>query len=199
MTQGQQRETQYQSRINSLLTKGAAKQPLPETAAWSHTGTYLGETGLMLANHKLYFRPGRFLKGIQIITINGVRVNMTRLATPLSLLKDGGYTVTIQSFHTITVLTPLLSFDLVNSDGFFNIDNARILSPTPLTTTTLEGILGQSADPTRYFPQYEPTKNAPKNEKDDFQLHQQLDYLIGEQEGLFSTDFPANKYEGADE
>ena len=177
---------------------------LPDTAPWTHTGTYLGETGLMLGTSRLYFRPGRFLHGIQLITVNGETVAIDKLPSyPFTLFTERMFSVVMTSTHVISVKTPLLSFDLVNSDGFFNVDNARLsASATTTDTAILEGILGQSADATRYFPAYVPARDGIAEKwtsimKDDFQQHQQMDYLLDEttREGLFSTHFNNNLFE----
>ena len=190
MSAGQQQQAQLASAAASPRT------PLPLTAAWSHPGTYLGAMGLQVGEHTLLVTPGPYATGFASIHLDGRAItksgwllrNTPLTAAPTLPLLD----VRIIGWHRIAIRTAEVSFHLVNSDGFFNLDNAELrYQPSPLHP--LDGVLGQSADPTRYFPDYQPTAGASSDVKSDFQRHMIYDFLVLDGD-LTSTEFQANLF-----
>ena len=206
---GQQLQLQYASAIaaeqaqvqgysRALQAIKAASTPieLPYTTAWSHPGTYLGEVGVLLRTgdssvHNLQVTAGRYQAGFDAIQLDSKPVTPT--LTSRRLLDVGNVSITLLSPSTLRVVTSEVSFLLVNSDGFLNVDEARLTPLTIADPSLLEGLIGQSADPQRFFPRFARTQAAPSAVKNDWQTHMMMDY-IADEDDLFSIDFPLNKF-----
>ena len=154
---------------------------LPVTQPWSHPGTYLSQLGIRVGNLSLLLEAGSYEEGIRaarLLSGEGLEVGQT--------VRDGRVSVTWETTHAVRVRHPLVSFVAVNSDGFFNVEDAQLLSKAAFQG--LDGLLGQSADP--YW-------TAGKGE--EFERHMQHDYWVAEAEStvhtLFSSDFGASKLE----
>ena len=156
---------------------------LPTTQPWSHPGTYLTEMGLRLGSLAIHFRAGRYADGLTAKTATGEPLlagqSLTDGVMRVAMSEDG---------HSAVVSHPLVRFSIVNSDGFFNIDRASLLSSTAITG--LDGLLGQSADP---------EWRAGRGE--EFEEHMLLDYWVSSAvqhstfTSLFSSEFKANKFQ----
>jgi len=142
---------------------------------------------LQVAGHSLVLFPGQYRQGFSSLTFDGRKM----LPTPNGrwLRRGGGVDIRLMGWSRLVVRTPDVAFHVVNSDGFFNLENAELVTDG----VGMDGILGQSADVARYFPQYNPTVNATTEVKSDFQQHQIHDYLILDHD-LMSTDFQANLF-----
>ena len=180
------------------------RTPLPLTAAWSHPGTYLGSIGLQVGAHTLTFVPGPYATGFASIHLDGspitksgwvIHTHHTRdptTTTPTPTPTTPLLEVRVIGWSRVIVHTAELTFHLVNSDGFLNIDSAE-LHFRPDAAHPIDGVLGQSADPTRFFPQFEPSRPVAADVKSDFQRHMIFDYLILDGE-LTSVEFQANLF-----
>ena len=154
---------------------------LPLTQPWSHPGTYLSQVGLKLGNISLFLQAGRYSEGIlsaRLLSGEELLVGQT--------IRDGRRTVTLASSHSVKVRHELVSFTVVNSDGFFNIEDAQLLSTAAFHK--MDGLLGQSADPSWM---------AGKGE--EFEAHMTMDYWVSSADSiidtLFSSEFRATKSE----
>ena len=179
MTTGQQVDVEAQA---------SPLAPLPHTAAWAHSGTYLGSIGLQAGLHTLIVNPGRYATGFRSVVIDGRVVTTAGVVTQDAA---DGLSIALIGAHVVEVRTRELSFRIVNSDGFVNLEAATL--SRSVSPSAIDGILGQSADPTRYFPAYSASEQASSDVKSDFQKHMILDYLILDRD-LTSTEFAANKF-----
>ncbi len=86
--------------------------------------------------------------------------------------------------HSVTVTHPLVTFTIVNSDKFFNIEEASLLSSA--STLDLDGLLGQtySAD----------ADNRVMGGSSLVREHLLLDYLVSDEDALFSDDFVRSRF-----
>ena len=112
----------------------------PATTAWSHRGTYLGESGLVLGASRLHVQPGSYASGFASVTLDGADVPVS--AQPI-LLSGGAVSVTRPSAFELSVASPDVAFTLVNSDRFVNIQRAMLLRED--NSEQLSGLLGQTA------------------------------------------------------
>lgn len=143
--------------------KSMMKGVPPVTTAWSHAGTYLGESGIILGENQLYIAPGAFATGFSSITLNGVALPIS--SSPVEL--DGDMTVTHSSAYKVQISTPSVRFTIVNADNFVNIEHARVMS----AETQLTGLLGQTADA-----EWEVVQSA------EFVQHVENDYIVANNE-----------------
>ena len=182
--------------VGTSITQGEqsnlrkTQRSLPNTPAWSHPGTYLGEIGIRLGAATIDIIPGAYLTGFTSITVNGQQVSLTGLTYPSVLLSTSDVVVTLESASVLRVMTALVRFDIVNSDGFVNIQKAQLLATT--AAAQLDGILGQSADGARYFPAYGDV-DASADVRGEWQQAQIHDFLIVDGD-VFSTDFERNRF-----
>ena len=131
------------ARLVTLLQAATGKgQPLPPTVAWSHDGLYMGETGVLLAGHKLLFRPGPYVAGFETVQLDGAELSIAYRA--MKLLEDGTVTIRRSSEGVVEVTTPEVQFMLVNSDHFINLHSAT-LNPQTADPLHIDGLLGQTA------------------------------------------------------
>ena len=161
---------------------------LPATQPWSHPGTYLSQVGLKLGALELVIVAGPYTAGVASVTVRGE--NSKQLAIGDSVSWCDSSLTWVDASH-VKVQTPLLTFTIVNADGFFNLDQARLLSTK--AHSQLDGLLGQSADP-----QWAAGKGR------EWEEHMLMDYLVIEeekpaQELLLSNEFRANKYTATSE
>ena len=175
-----------QSRLISLLTGQKAGtagtvDTLPSTTSWSHTGLYMGETGVLLAEHRLLVKPGAYVDGFAVVELDGVVVQVSE-AVQLS----GGSSVRRSSSSVLHITTPEVSFTLVNSDHFLNIHDAE-LTTSEQASLYIHGLLGQTAERT-----WQVTNTA------SFQRHLEADFMLPEGEDVWSTSFQHNRYEATD-
>jgi hypothetical protein len=113
---------------------------LPYTRGWEEEGNYMGELGIaMVGGHRLYAQPGSYQAGWNTVTLDGVDI------LPQSSRVVGDIVINRTSTHKIEVHTPLVDFTLVNSDNFFNIENAH-LEDGWKAQKGYAGVLGQTAD-----------------------------------------------------
>jgi hypothetical protein len=185
--------------LTSPNSKHQSHHQLPNTAAWTHTGSYLGEIGIQMGEETVMVWPGSYSKGFDALIVKGQTVSTPLLdeGNVQMLVQNSAGIITLLSRHVLLVQTALVSLEIVNSDHFFNIDNARLNDRTA-AVNALDGILGQSADPVRYFPNYRSSSSSSQpvvksEEKEDFEKHQILDYLVGDHK-LISQDFTNNKF-----
>ena len=154
---------------------------LPVTQPWSHPGTYLSQLGIKLGNISLFLQAGPYAEGILTSTL--LSGESLQVGLPVS---DGALSVRKEGSHSVQVRHGLVSFRVVNSDGFFNIEDAELL--TTAAFKGLDGLLGQSADP---------SWNAGKGE--EFERHMTVDYWVASADSiigtLFSNEFRATKAE----
>ena len=154
---------------------------LPVTQPWSHPGTYLSQLGIKVGSMSLMLQAGPYSEGIlsaRLLSGEALEVGQT--------IRDGGLSVTRETGHAVRVVHELVSFRVVNSDGFFNVEEADLLSTAAFEG--LDGLLGQSADP---------AWKAGKGE--EFERHMSVDYWVAAADStvstLFSNDFRATKSE----
>ena len=181
MTAGQMRQTRIMREIQSS-SKLSAAHVLPITTAFSHAGTFLGEMGLKLSQvAKVRAVAGAYTKGFELVELNGVPMEVNSIPVKVA---EGAY-VTFPNPHTIQVDTAMVSFTLINSDGFFNIEQAT-LNGAFTDDMQMEGLLGQTANP----------EWKVLNTK-EFKTHMVMDYLLASKD-IFSDDFVSNLYPLAD-
>ena len=147
MRAGQQKQLRLMRSLQlasaSAPASGSAS-PLPATTAWSHAGTYQGELGVTLADGcRLYGRAGAYAEGWAELSLDGQELQVS--ASPV-YRANGSLSVHRLTAHTLTLSTPLLQLRFVNSDHFFNVDGAQ-LRPGYAQDSSLDGLLGQTADP----------------------------------------------------
>ena len=173
-----------------IIATGAAQNlsnsaPLPITKAWTHTGTYLSEIALRVADTKsggasLFLRAGGYAFGIQEATINGVAMKLGEENWMTTTI--GQVCVTQTSPHTVRLDHPFLTLTFVNSDGFFNLEAGQLL--TDAAVAGLGGLLGQTAD--------EAWKASASEEEKENLI---FDFLVTEgAEGIHSSDFAKNRF-----
>ena len=167
---------------------------LPSTPAWSHAGTYLGELGVRLGSASLHIVPGAYLSGFGAVTVNGRQVALGS-SYPLVLLSNNVAVATLLSPSVLRIVSSVLRFDVVNSDGFVNIQRAQLLSTATDSEAEarMDGILGQSAAGSRWFPAYGPEVDASAEVRSEWQQAQIHDFLITDGDVL-STDFERNLF-----
>ena len=161
--------------------------PLPITKSWTHVGTYLSEVAIRLDNGQLgginvFLRAGGYPYGIQEATVNGqpMLVGQEHRMTTSS---GASAAVTLSSPHTVRLDHPLFTLTLVNSDGFFNLEQGQLLSTD--AAQQLDGLLGQTASS-----EWKASESEEQREALIF------DFMVSEgQEGLASADFVKNKYQ----
>ena len=171
MTGGQMKQTR---RLRAI--KGLA---LPDTKAWSHEGTFLSEMGLKLDGVRLHLTAGAYAEGMAV-EVGGQQVQPS--ATPIQVAAD--LTVHFTSAHSLRVSHPLLSFTVVNSDRFFNIEAAELRSDA--ATLDLDGLLGQTHSAA--------ADNRVMGGSAEVREHLLLDYLLPDENALFSDDFVRNRF-----
>jgi len=177
MTGGQQKAARLAAQIKQ--TKNKLFYSLPLTTAFSHEGTFLTEIGMKFNNNKVYVQSGSYTTGMKSVTLNGKDVSVS--FEPLSL--GNGFYLTRPTPSVLRLDTPELSFDLVNSDNFFNIESAT-LSHELSVDTMIDGLLGQTAN-----------KDWKIENTKEFKEHMVMDYLI--QGDLFGDDFVANQFKSS--
>ena len=163
-----------------LMMQLKAGHRLPHTTAFSHTGTFLGEVGIKLGQYRLHAVAGSYLSGIASLTLDGHELAVSE--QPIML--DADTRLTYADSHTLHVRTSMVSFTLVNSDHFFNLEQAMLTSSQPTSTLTLGGLLGQTANPA-WIAQYESS---------EFREHQLMDFLLAS-EDIFSDEFAGNLFQ----
>lgn len=170
---------------------------LPETTAFSHDGTYLGQFGIQFkiaqTIQRLFIESGEYSQGIKTVTINNLTINLDQSTFPNILIDTMGVQVILSSRHQIRIITDEVSLTIVNSDHFFNIESTSLSSASKQNPLSMEGLLGQSANPLRYFPKYSSTTHTNTQEKGDWQEHQVMDYLIVDND-IWSNDFNLNRF-----
>ncbi len=152
---------------------------LPLTPAWSHPGTYLTQLGLKIGGLQLLLGAGAYSTGLSHVTLVGEQRNLTVGET----VRCCGSTLRLLDGWRVVVQTPLLSFTAVNADGFFNIEQARLLSAS--APTQLDGLLGQSAD-----------QRWQAGRGSEWEQHIIMDFLVldAQQQRLLSDEFNANRF-----
>ena len=173
MTSGQMRHVRLLSEIKS----GSSSSSLPITTAFSHDGTFLGEMGIKLQSHSLHVLAGAYATGIHTVTLDGVALPVSN--KPVMLTKT--IAVTRPHTHSLVVDTAEVSFVIVNSDHFFNIEQAT-LNMAEFADMIIDGMLGQTAD----------SKWAVQSTA-AFKQHMIMDFLL-QGDDLFSDDFVANQF-----
>ena len=162
---------------------------LPVTQPWSHPGTYLSQLGLKLGAIELLVGAGSYSEGVAYVTLaNGESHEQSQLAVGGTVSWCDTALTWVDASH-VAVQTPLVSFTIVNADGFFNIEQAKLLSSA--AHLQLDGLLGQSADP-----QWKAGKGR------EWEEHMLMDYLVLDEELpaqqlLLSNEFRANKFANA--
>ena len=178
MTAGQMRQARTLREVQQASASSpSARYPLPITTAFSHSGTFLGVAAIQVAGRRLLAKAGPYVQGISSVELDGVRLQVS--PTPIQVA-PGAY-LTHATPHTLTVDTDELSFTLVNSDTFFNIQEATLNRPYT-DDQSIDGLLGQTADP-----QWQVSNSQ------EFKDHLIYDYLIASSD-IFSTDFNSNRY-----
>ena len=119
---------------------------LPDTTAWSHAGTYIGECGVVLADgSRLYLAAGAYQTGLANVTLNGAPLAVSSEATELG---SGVNAVTVHrlSSHELLVRSAAVELTVVNSDRFLNLHNVH-LEPGADQTAHMGGVLGATNEP----------------------------------------------------
>ena len=173
---------------------------LPTTTAWSHEGTFLGALSLQFRSlsssssvvGQVLVVAGPYQRGIASLEVSGAQIELEQAVYPLTFTFDD-CSVVVESPHQLLVSTSEVTLSLVNSDRFFNLENIALTPLTRAEPKRLEGILGQSADSTTYFPRYSPAGSARREAKSDWQRHQTLDYLVADDD-MWSNDFVSNRF-----
>ena len=206
LTSQPERLRQGEQRLFRL--RSSAQNRLPDTAAWTHDGTYLGQVGIKVqlpvdqsqqrVELTCLATPGRYKLGMESVTLQDTPVDLQDALYPVDLIRLAGLSspsadvqLVLLSRHVLRVSSPLFTVLLVNSDGFFNLENAT-LSEQPGAASQLDGLLGQTADEKRYFPAAQRAAAAGTSKK-DYSAHQRLDYLVADRDPL-SSDYVANRY-----
>ena len=160
-----------------------AAAQLPATQPWSHPGTYLTQLGVQLGSIAVHLQAGRYAQGLTATLLSNGTLDIGQT------VRDGRLSVTQVSSHVLHVRHELVSLSVVNSDGFFNIEEAQLLSSTAFTQ--LDGLLGQSADPA-----------WTAGHGDEFEQHMLLDYWVVAANStlhtLFSHEFKTSKTQQTD-
>ena len=169
----------------------SSNSALPNTPAYAHAGTYLGLLGLRLGASSLHITPGAYVTGFKSVTVDGKEQVAAGASYPKTILSTSDSSVTLVSPFVVRVVTPLLRFDVVNSDLFVNVQRAQLLSSA--AASALDGILGQSADAKRWFPAYGDAVDAAADVKGEWQQAQIHDFLIVDGD-ILSNDFERNKF-----
>ena len=172
MTSGEMRQARLLAEVQGLT--------LPLTPAWSHEGTFMSEMGLKLSSQRLHIKSGAYATGLTV-TVDGV------VAQPGSVVSGSDAMRVTVGAHAVQVQHGLISFDIVNSDGFLNIERASLRSASA-SQQQLDGLLGQTAH--RSNTEMLGGSQAVKE-------HQLLDYLLPDVDALFSDDFVRNRFTGA--
>ena len=159
---------------------------LPTTQPWSHPGTYLGKLGLKVGGLQLLLEAGDYTSGIA-----GVAVVADGQRSEVEVgQRVGGRAGSVQRVDAwrLRVVHPLVSFVLVNSDRFFNVEEAALRSSQ--AHQQMDGLLGQSANP-----QWKADKGRL------FEQHMMFDYLVVKDDGdqaqdalLLSDAFDNNRF-----
>jgi hypothetical protein len=175
---------------NEVMTGGEMRQArllaevqgvqLPLTPAWSHDGTFMSEMGLKLGSQRLHVKSGAYATGLTV-TVDGI------VAQPGSVVAASDAMRVTVGAHSLQVQHGLISFDIVNSDGFLNIERASLRAASA-STQQLDGLLGQTAH--RSNTEMLGGSQAVKE-------HQLLDYLLPDVDALFSDDFVRNRFTSA--
>lgn len=181
-TAGQMKQIRLLREIQTASKQRTSMVSLPLTTAFSHAGTFLGRVAIQVNGAKLFAVAGDYEDGIAQITLNDEPLAIS--SAPVQVAP--GCFITHSHPHTITVDIELLSFTLVNSDKFFNIEHS-ILNLPYTDDVQIDGLLGQTANPQW---KVENTK--------EFKNHMVYDYLIAGDD-LFSTDTVTNMYKTATE
>jgi len=181
-TAGQMKQIRLLREIRTASKQRTSVMSLPITTAFSHAGTFLGQVAIQLSGAKLFAVAGDYEDGIAKITLNDKPLAVSSSAVEVA----PKCFITHSHSHIITVDTELLSFTLVNSDKFFNIEHS-ILNLPYMDDMQIDGLLGQTANPQW---KVENTK--------EFKNHMVYDYLIAGDD-IFSTDTVTNLYKPASE
>ena len=174
--------TAAQMKLARLITSAPVTQP------WSHPGTYLGKLGLKLGTIQLLIHSGSYKTGIANITVIVDGQTQTTLSVGHSVGDNSGSVERLDAWR-LRVVHPLVSLVFVNSDRFFNIEEATLRSHHAFLS--LDGLLGQSSNP---------DWKAEKGRQ--FEQHMLFDYLVmaeGDKQAddytLLSNSFDNNKFE----
>ena len=151
---------------------------LPRTVAFAHAGTYLAEIGIRLGRARVHAVAGPYLLGMAALSLDGEAVEVSASAIAV----DDGVEIVRPDAHTLVVRGAEVSFTMVNSDGFFNVQKAALKAPFS-QERRIEGLLGQTADQAW----------AVELHSAEFRERQALDFLIASND-LFSSDFAANLF-----
>ena len=146
----------------------------PVTVAWGHPGTYMGECGLRLGASKLYVQPGSYSTGFATVTLDGVAVPIAE--QPIQL--EDGMTVTRPSAFKLSIVTADVSFTIVNSDHFINLEQVALVG----VDAQVAGLLGQTADN-----DWEVVRSA------EWRQHLENDYKLVSND-LFGADFEGQQF-----
>ena len=123
----------------------APPTPPPNTFGWTHPGTYLTAIGVKLGDGiRLLAVSSRYADGMARVLINEVPLGVGESHV------SGRYTVRMVSTHVVTVSHGLVSFSLVNSDGFFNIEQPHCAVRRRSQRST--GCSGQAPTPPSAWP-----------------------------------------------
>ena len=117
----------------------------PGTAAWSHTGNYIGEAGVALHDDtRVYVQSGSYTDGFATVTLNGRPLSVSN---ELLVLGQGANTTYVQrvSAHELLIRTVNVEFTLVNSDRFLNLVNIH-LEKGFSQHSTFDGVLGHTTE-----------------------------------------------------
>jgi hypothetical protein len=164
------------------LIRSKINETLPQTAAWTHPGTYIDEIGIKFDFDQIYLLSGSYEHGFEKCEFNGenIEINAEQWVMSSACTKqDFEHECTAfrrVSTHILEVHTKQVDFLIVNSDLFFNIDSARLHQ----LNQQIDGLLGQSANS--------------KNEIKSSHIESVYKFLIN-RGNVFSDDFQLNLFQ----
>ena len=167
-----------QSRLIAALKDSGGGNSLPSTTSWSHDGLYMSETGVRVAGHRLLVKPGAYEAGFEQVELDGAELS---ILTEAVQLLDGSF-ILRSSSSVVVVTTNEISFTLVNSDHFLNIHSTTV-NVLPANIDHVDGLMGQTASTS-----FKVERTA------QFTRHLENDFLLPENENVWSTNFHHNRY-----
>jgi hypothetical protein len=142
----------------------------------------MSECGIKLLSSRVYVAPGAYAAGFLNVSLDGaaIPVSASPVFIPAAAAAASGFHIARPSPSQLDIVTPDVSFSLLNSDRFVNIERASVRSAGGQQA---EGLLGQTAQPG-----WEVLRGS-----HEWRQHIEQDYLL-QDDDLFSDAFTLNRY-----